>query len=61
VLTIDGQQYVGNTGGQQGTNTEIEIIPEKKFAVTVFANDDSAQSAEIAKQVMDLYHMPRIR
>jgi CubicO group peptidase (beta-lactamase class C family) len=61
VLTIEGQQWVANTGGQQGTNTEIEIIPEKKFAVAVFANDDSAQAAEIAKQVLDLYHMRRPR
>ena len=36
VMTIDGQLYIAHSGGQQGTSTDMEIIPGKRFAVAVF-------------------------
>jgi CubicO group peptidase (beta-lactamase class C family) len=59
VLMIDGQHYVAHSGGQQGTSTDMEIIPEKRFAVAVFVNDDTAEPFDIVRRILDLYHMPR--
>ena len=59
VLTIDGQLYIGHSGGQQGTSTDMDIIPGKHFAVAVFANDENAKPSDIVRQILDLYGMPR--
>jgi CubicO group peptidase (beta-lactamase class C family) len=59
VLTIDGEKYVAHSGGQQGTSTVMAIIPEKRFGVAVFVNDDTAAPFDIVRQILDLYHMPR--
>jgi serine beta-lactamase-like protein LACTB len=58
VLTISGQQYIGHTGGQQGTSTAITLIPGKRFAVAVFANDEDANPSDVVRSILDLYHMP---
>src|SRR5207248_3395957 len=47
VLTVDGQKLVAHSGGQQGTSTDMEFIPGKRFAVAVFANDENAQPSEV--------------
>lgn len=59
VLTIDGQLYIAHSGGQQGTSTDMEIIPERRFAVAVFANNENAEPSDIVRQILDLYEMPR--
>jgi hypothetical protein len=61
VTTIDGQMHVSHSGGQQGTSTDMEIVPGKRFAVSVFANDENARPAQIVRQIFDLYGMPRPR
>jgi serine beta-lactamase-like protein LACTB, mitochondrial len=59
VLMIDGQKYIAHNGGQQGTSTDMVFIPGKRFAVAVFANDESASLSGITGRILDLYHMPR--
>lgn len=59
VLMIGGQHYVAHSGGQQGTSTVMGIIPERRFAVAVFVNDDTAEPFDIVRRILDLYHMPR--
>ena len=59
VRTVEEQLYIAHSGGQQGTSTDMEIIPGKRFAVAVFANDESAKPSEIVRQILDLYGMPR--
>jgi serine beta-lactamase-like protein LACTB, mitochondrial len=59
VLTIDGQLYIAHSGGQQGTSTDMGLIPGKRFAVAVFANDENAKPSDIVRQILDLYGMPR--
>lgn len=59
VLTIGGTHNISHGGSQQGTSTAMEMIPEKRFAVAVFVNQDDADPSAIVRQILDLYHMPR--
>jgi serine beta-lactamase-like protein LACTB, mitochondrial len=59
VLNLDGQLYIAHSGGQQGTSTNMEIIPGRRFAVAVFANDENAEPSDIIRPILDLYGMPR--
>jgi serine beta-lactamase-like protein LACTB, mitochondrial len=61
ILTIGGEKYIAHSGGQQGTSTDMEIIPGRRFAVAVFENDESSEPFNIIRQILDLYHMPRPR
>jgi len=58
VLTVDGQQFVNHSGGQQGTSTDFAFLPSKHFAVAVFANDEDAHPESIVNSIFDLYRMP---
>lgn len=57
VWTIDGEQHIAHTGGQQGTNTDMSLIPKRRLAVAVMANDENADSAKILRQILELYHV----
>lgn len=59
ILTVDGEQYVAHSGGQQGTSTNMEIIPGKRFVVAVFANSENCEPFAVVRAILDLYHMPR--
>ena len=61
VRTIDGEKYIAHTGGQQGTSTDMEFIPGKRFAVAVLADDEDAEPFDVTGPILDLYHMPRPR
>jgi hypothetical protein len=39
----------------------MQIVPERRFAVAVFINQDAADPSAIARWILDLYHMPRPR
>ena len=58
VLTVDGQQFIGHSGGQQGTSTYMAFVPGKRFAVAVFADDEDAEPFDVVRGILDLYHMP---
>lgn len=59
VLTVNGERYVTHSGSQQGTSTDMEIVPGRRFAVAVFINQDGAAPSNISRQILDIYHMPR--
>jgi CubicO group peptidase (beta-lactamase class C family) len=58
VLTVNGQQYIGHSGGQQGTSTYMAFVPGKHFAVAVFANEEEVEPFDVVGPILDLYHMP---
>ncbi|HWC17341.1 MAG TPA: serine hydrolase domain-containing protein [Terriglobales bacterium] len=59
IRTADGQKYITHSGGQQGTSTDTEFIPGKRFAVAVFANEEGCKPSEVIRPILDLYHMPQ--
>lgn len=59
VLTIDGQKYIAHSGGQQGTSTDMEFIPGKRFAVAVLTTNEDAEPFDVIRPILDMYHMPR--
>jgi serine beta-lactamase-like protein LACTB, mitochondrial len=42
---------VGHSGGQQGANTYLLLIPEKKIAVAVLANLEDARCYDLAREI----------
>jgi len=61
VLAVGGERNIAHGGSQQGTSTGMEIVPERRFAVAVFINQDAADPSAIARRILDLYRMPRPR
>ena len=61
IVTIDGQKYVSHSGGQQGTTTELVLIPGRSFAVATMVNDDQASPFDVNRAILDLYRMSRPR
>jgi CubicO group peptidase (beta-lactamase class C family) len=61
IQIVDGQKFIGHSGGQQGTSTDLTFIPDRRFAVVVFANDEDCEPFDISRPILDLYHMPRPR
>jgi len=45
---------VGHAGGQQGTSTHLMIVPERRAAVAVLINQDSADSSALAHDLMKI-------
>jgi serine beta-lactamase-like protein LACTB len=58
VMTVDGQQYVAHSGGQQGTSTLMVIIPGKHFVAAALANMDGVDPSEVVRGILDLFKMP---
>jgi CubicO group peptidase (beta-lactamase class C family) len=58
VLTVDGGKYVGHGGAQQGTSTDMAIIPDRHFAVAALANMDKVEAFEVVRGILELYNMP---
>jgi hypothetical protein len=50
---------MSRTGGQQGTSTDMVLLPGKRFAISVFTNNENAKPFEVTAAILDLYHMPR--
>ncbi len=58
VLTVSGQKIAAHSGGQQGTSTYMAFVPDKRFAVAVFANVEEVEPFQVVGPILDLYHMP---
>jgi CubicO group peptidase (beta-lactamase class C family) len=58
IVTVDGQKVVSHAGGQQGTTTELVMVPGKSFAVATMANDDQADPSEVNRKILESYRMP---
>ena len=61
IVTVDGQKVVSHSGGQQGTTTQLVLIPGRSFAVATMANDDQAAPWDVNNAILDFYRMPRQR
>jgi serine beta-lactamase-like protein LACTB len=49
-----GILYVGHSGGQQGTSTNLLIAPEKKSAVVVLINMENVSADRLSKQLLQI-------
>ena len=58
VRMVDGGKYVGHSGSQQGTSTDMAIIPERHFAVAALANMDNVSPSNVVNRILELYNMP---
>lgn len=47
-----GVHIVGHTGGQQGTDTTLLLVPARRAAVVVLANMDDVNTTSIAEEVL---------
>lgn len=61
IVTVDGQKVVSHSGGQQGTTTQLVMIPGRSFAVATMANDDQAAPWDVNTAILDFYRMPHQR
>lgn len=52
VLNLEGQRYIAHSGGQQGTSTDMAIIPGKRFAVAVMTNDENAEPFDVIRPIL---------
>jgi serine beta-lactamase-like protein LACTB, mitochondrial len=50
--TDDGVFLTGHTGGQQGTNTNFEVAPEKRAGVVVLSNMEEISTNNLSKEIM---------
>jgi CubicO group peptidase (beta-lactamase class C family) len=61
IVTVNGQKVVSHSGGQQGTTTQLVMIPGKSFAVATMANDDQAAPWDVNGAILNFYKMTRQR
>lgn len=47
-------RLISHGGGQQGTNTYLLLVPEKKIVIAVLANLENAGAGEIAARLLDV-------
>ncbi|HEY2856319.1 MAG TPA: serine hydrolase domain-containing protein [Gemmatimonadaceae bacterium] len=61
IEVVDGQKVISHSGGQQGTTTQLVMVPAKSFAAAAMANDDQAAPWDVTNAIMDFYRMQRQR
>jgi CubicO group peptidase (beta-lactamase class C family) len=61
IVTVDGQRIVSHSGGQQGTTTELVMVPGRAFATATMANDDEADPSAVNRAILAAYGMPHRR
>ena len=49
-----GLHLVGHTGGQQGTDTTMILVPERHAGVVVLANMDSTNTTPVAEEIQKI-------
>jgi serine beta-lactamase-like protein LACTB, mitochondrial len=53
-FTEKGVRYIGHSGGQQGTSTNLLIAPEEKSAVVVLINMENVSADRLSKQLLQI-------
>lgn len=53
-FSMSGVQFVGHTGGQQGTSTGFALAPERRGGVVVLANMDGVDAGGLADEVVKI-------
>lgn len=51
VYRQDGQLIVEHSGGQQGTNTHLWLMPERRMAIAVLANLEAGGALRLAREL----------
>ncbi len=59
VRTINGLTHLAHDGGEQGSSTDIDVVPAKGFAVSVFVNDEDAEPFDIIRPILEMYGVSR--
>ncbi len=59
VVIVNGERYVTHSGSQQGTRTDMGIVPDKRFAFAAFINDSDADPSSILRQILNIFQMLR--
>lgn len=49
-----GLRVVGHSGGQQGTSTDFQIVPEQRTGVVVLTNMDGLDPAKLATEILHI-------
>jgi CubicO group peptidase (beta-lactamase class C family) len=49
---FDGVKIVAHTGGQEGTATNLTIVPDKNVAVIVLINADGVDATALSKEIL---------
>lgn len=52
IAELDGMKVVSHSGGQQGTSTNLLIVPDKNLAVIVLINTDGVDATALSKDIM---------
>jgi serine beta-lactamase-like protein LACTB len=52
ITVLDGMKVVSHSGGQQGTSTNLLIVPDKNLAVIVLINTDGVDATALSKDIM---------
>jgi len=50
----NGIRVVGHSGGQQGTSTDFQIVPEQRAGVVVLTNMDGLDPEKLATQILQI-------
>jgi serine beta-lactamase-like protein LACTB len=50
----DGVRYVGHSGGQQGTTTDIQLIPDQRIGVVVLTNMEDLNPNELSREILKI-------
>jgi hypothetical protein len=54
MLSMSGVQFVGHTGGQQGTSTGIALASEQRGSVVVLVNMDGVDAGGLADEIIKI-------
>lgn len=52
ITEVDGMKVVQHSGGQQGTNTHLLLVPSRRIAIAVMANLENAAAPAIATEML---------
>ena len=54
IRSLNGVKYVGHSGAQEKTRTDLSFIPQKKIGVVVMTNSEYGKPKEIARALYPL-------
>lgn len=59
VRTINGILHLAHTGGESGASADMDVVPQRGFAVAVLVNDEDAEPFDIIRPILQMYGVPR--
>ena len=61
VGTFRGQLRYSHAGGQSGTSTYLDVLPENRIVVSVLCNLQGARAREISEQILQLLDEAKVK